>query len=89
VVAAGVGGREGVEDGGEDGDGESRAELRGGGDGLSEIRADSRKEDIGIGRLVNKVDQEVVGRGDLYILKDKVSFSSSNRSWCSKFPTIL
>lgn len=66
MVAAGVVCGEGVEDGGEDGDGQSRAKLGRGGDGLSEIGADAREEHIRVGSLVNEVDKQVVGGSDLY-----------------------
>ena len=67
VIPARVSGGQGVEDGGEDGDGERGTELRRGGDGLGKVGANAREENIGIGGLVNKVNQEVVRRGDLCI----------------------
>jgi hypothetical protein len=67
VIPARVSGGQGVEDSGEDGDGERGTELRRGGDGLGKVGANAREENIGIGGLVNKVNQEVVRRGDLCI----------------------
>jgi hypothetical protein len=79
VVTARISGGQGVEDGGEGGNGERRAELRRGGDGLSEVGADARKEHINIGRLVNEVDQKVVGRSDLCIFQTRLVFSEHDQ----------
>jgi hypothetical protein len=65
VIPAGIIGGQSVEDGSENGDGQSRAELRRGGDGLSEIGADAREENVSVGRVVDKVNEEVVRRDDL------------------------
>jgi len=44
MVPAGIGGGEGVEHGGEDGDGERGAVLRGAGDGFGEVGANAGEE---------------------------------------------
>ena len=64
VVPAGVRGGEGVEHGGEDGDGERGTVLRGAGDGFGEVGADTGKEHARVGGLVDEVKEKVVGRSD-------------------------
>lgn len=70
MVAARVGGGEGVEDGGEDGDGYGGTELRGGGNGFGEVGADTGKEDVRVGGLVDEVDEEVVGGRDFCLVRE-------------------
>lgn len=73
VVTAGIVGGQSVEDGGEDGDGQSRAELGRGGDGLSEVGANARKENVRVGGLVDEVDEQVVGGSDFCNFSIEVS----------------